>query len=86
MRNALTTMLTANAAANVDRITRRILDELDAQARKFLRLLDQAEKDRRDGVRGSRIMLSIHGDEPAIRDIVRRAKWHREHGKVKAAA
>lgn len=86
MRNALTTMLTANAAANVDRITRRILDELDDQARMFLRLLDQADKDRREDLRGSRIMLSIHGGEEAVRDIIRQAKWHRRHGAIRRAA
>jgi hypothetical protein len=76
-RADLEAMLAANKAANVDRITRRILDGLDEQARDYLARIDRA--DCSQGFRYSTLgMFGENGCGPAIRDIVRSAAWHRD--------
>lgn len=77
-RADLETMIVLNERADVPRYVRLALDELTDQGRKFLRVIDRAVKDQGCGFsRGSLVMLSIHGGEPAIRDIVKQAERFR---------
>jgi hypothetical protein len=83
LRSALETMLETNANAHVTSVTRRALDSFDEQARKFLRIIAKAEKEIGEGfVKGSLIMLNIHGGEPAIMDLVKQSERHRALGRV----
>ena len=82
----LHTMLADNARASVTPVTRRILDNLDERARTLLRAIREDERDAKAGFDTRLSILSLHGGEDAARDIIRQSAWHREHGKVRAAA
>jgi hypothetical protein len=76
-RTALETMIETNARADVNRVTQIILDGLDGQARKYLRLIARHEADPDRTPYGTRGALGENGAAPAIRDIVSRAERHR---------
>ena len=80
-------MLDTNKLARVGRVTRLILDHYDAQARKLLRWLVDAEQRIGEGYsKGAFIMFNIYGGEAAVLDIVRTAERHRAVGRMEEAA
>jgi hypothetical protein len=85
-RTALEAMIEANARAEVNRVTRIILDSLDEQARKYLRLVARHEADPDTGPYGTVGALGENGAAPAIRDLVRQAERHRRMGAVEQSS
>lgn len=85
-RTDLEAMLADNAAASVDRTGRRILDGLDEQASKFIRVIARQERSPTEGPYGSLGHVGLYGGEAAIRDTIRRSEWHRRNGKQERKA
>jgi len=84
---SLEDMIETNARACVEKVTRIILDGLDERARKFLRIIAEAEKRISEGfVRGALIMFNIYGGAPAIHDIINQAERHRALGALRRVA
>lgn len=89
-RDSLLDMLALNASANVDRIARKVLDGLDAQARRYLSRI--AAELSRGVVTGPRGMFTTNGAfgangfGPAIADIISQSERHRVLGKRSIAA
>lgn len=77
-RRSLETLLAMNERAEVDRVTRRILDDLSDQARTYLARIARHEPDPTAGFRWSTLgMFGPNGCGPAIADLVRQSEFHR---------
>ena len=79
-RRALETMLAMNASAEVHPVQRRILDGLDAEARRYLARIAKHEANPIDAPFGTMGTFGPNGCAPAIRDICRQAEFHRIAG------
>lgn len=71
-------MIHANGQAHVGQVTRIILNGLDDDARRYLRRIEKALRCPVEGPYGTLGEFGENGCAPAIRDIIRQAKWHRE--------